>query len=156
VLDERDSPARLGRGAAAALFTGPGPALRFLAGARFLVLRFLAGARFLVLRFLAGARFLVLRFLAGARFLVLRFLAGARLFAGRRAALRRVLALRAELFRVVRLAGMVSPSRVPEPNTANPATSDASVGGSVRCAAWLDSRIRSHRASGWCPGGGSQ
>jgi hypothetical protein len=40
---------------------------------------------------------------------VLRFLAGARFTAGRRAALRRVLALRAELFRVVRLAGMVSP-----------------------------------------------
>jgi len=46
----------------------------------------------------------------GLRFLVvLRFLAGARFAAGRRAALRRELVFRAELFRVVRLAGMVSP-----------------------------------------------
>jgi hypothetical protein len=76
----------------------------------------LAGARRLaVLRFLAGARRLAaLRFLAGARRLAVpRFLAGARFAAGRRAALRRVLALRAELFPVVRLAGMVSPSAVP-------------------------------------------
>jgi hypothetical protein len=113
---------------------------------RFLVVRRLAGARFLL-----AVRFLVVRRLAGARFLLaVRFLAGARRFAvGRRAALRRVLAFRAELFRVVRLAGMVSPLRAPKSNAANPATSDTSVGGSVRCAVWLDSRIRSHRGPDW-------
>src|ERR1700674_4342465 len=115
---------------------------RFLAGARFLVVRrFLAGARLLVVRrFLAGARFLLVRrFLAGARFLVVRRflaglrrlaaprLAGARLVALRRAVGLRAADLRVELFRVVRLAGMVFSSRAPEPNAANPATSDGSV-----------------------------
>jgi hypothetical protein len=131
----RDELGAAGRRGAAARLAGRRAALRFLVAR-------LAAPRFLVARRFAGARRAVtLRPVAFLGLAAVRDRVAVVRWDVRRAAGLRAAVLR-DVLRVVRLAGMVSPSLATWPNATNPVTPDQPAGGSLRFDQLLASNSR--------------